>query len=263
MPSPARRSRWPPRRRSARGSTAARCTPPPTPRPRGTAAAERLVGRLLGQGERVVHGRGHAPFGQRGAPGVAVGRPHDAEVVHVPGVVGVPRRARGRRRGRRRRRSRRRSLPAARSGSTSRSHAASSSDSRKFCDTSVCTYCAGHAVHAPAPHGGGELVVVGHERAAVADAAHVLRRVEAVRRGDAADAVQGAVGLGRVLQHRHAEVGQRRRPAVQVDRHDRLRPVGDRRGAPRRGRWRRWPGRRRPAPAPRRGRTPPMPSAPR
>ena len=76
-------------------------------------------------------------------------------------------------------------------------------------------------------HAVGELVVVRHDEAAVADAEEVLRRIEAVRGGDAAlrDA-RGAERLCRVLDHRDAERDElvhRRGPAEQVHRHERAR----------------------------------------
>ena len=84
------------------------------------------------------------------------------------------------------------------------------------------------AVEAQHPHALGELVVETRDQPAVADAAEVLRRVEAERRRDAGgrDAA-GAEGLRGVLDERQAERGQlleRRGPAEQMHRHDRARP---------------------------------------
>ena len=83
-------------------------------------------------------------------------------------------------------------------------------------------------------HTVGELVVVRRDEAAVAEAEEVLRREEAVRRGDALRCDAGsAEGLRSVLDHRDAERDElvhRRGPAEQVHRHDRARARRDLRG---------------------------------
>ena len=80
----------------------------------------------------------------------------------------------------------------------------------------------------------GELLVVGRDQPAVAEAEEVLRREEAERRDrPVARDVLGAERLRRVLEHRNAELEQRahvHRAPEEMDRDDRLRPVGDLRG---------------------------------
>src|SRR5215204_5236078 len=79
------------------------------------------------------------------------------------------------------------------------------------------------AVEAKKPDPLGQLPVAGRDEPAVTEREQVLRREEAVRRGDAglADA-RGAERLSGVLEDRHGEVDGRR-PAEQVDGDDRLR----------------------------------------
>jgi hypothetical protein len=96
----------------------------------------------------------------------------------------------------------------------------------------------GGAVVTQRAHDRRHLGVVGHERAAVAQGAEVLRRVEAEAGGVAerpgARAVEARpVSLGGVLEQRYvpgrrADLGHRRRPAVEVDRHDSGRVRGER-----------------------------------
>src|SRR5581483_5873450 len=92
---------------------------------------------------------------------------------------------------------------------------------------------------APAPRLLRQALVVGADRAAVAQRAEVLARVEAERGGGAegagaAVAVAGAVGLGRVLEHEEAVALRDRADrvhvshlTVQVDREDGRRPRAD------------------------------------
>ena len=90
------------------------------------------------------------------------------------------------------------------------------------------------AVEAELAHTVGDAVVDARDKSAVAQREEVLRREEAERRADARRRRPGrAEGLRRVLEQRHAErreLGQRGRTAEQVHGHDRLRPLGDRRG---------------------------------
>ena len=90
------------------------------------------------------------------------------------------------------------------------------------------------AVEAQHPHALGDLVVEARHEPAVAEREEVLRREEAERRADAGlrDAL-GAERLRGVLDQREPErreLGERRRPAEEVHRHDRLRPRRDPRG---------------------------------
>ena len=143
------------------------------------------VRRLLRERERVVHGGGDAGVGERdrergrarrraartGGARDRGDRRCQRSVRRRRAVVSGDRAATvvARRRGRR---------------APSRSHAASSSDMRKFCETVVVHVLLGHAVRAQQPDGRRRRRrVVGDHGAAVADAAEVLGRVEAVDGG--------------------------------------------------------------------------------
>ena len=89
----------------------------------------------------------------------------------------------------------------------------------------------GHAVHAEPPHALQQVGVAGQHRAAVADPAEVLRRVEAQRhRGRPVVTVERPHRLGGVLDHGEVGVGQVRPASVQVHHHHGPRALGACRG---------------------------------
>ena len=183
------------------------------------------IGGLLGECERIVNGRRDAVGGETIAGGAAVPGAEHGEMVDVVGVVVLPTQS-----GAAVRRAaaieRRRSVAAASPGSDSRSQPASSSDRRKFCDRSTCTYCCvmpwTRSRRTVAASASSPVVTA----PAVADAAEVLRRIERVRRRRAGSpGTERAVSLRGIVDDGQIGGGGLRRPTVEVNDDHRLRAL--------------------------------------